>query len=71
MCELLKAHCDRLIVTSFDSYEAISLDDIKDVETTNDYISTINANINAYDNILICGSLYFISEVVTRLKEIN
>lgn len=71
MCELLKAHCDRLIVTSFNSYEAISLDDIKDVETTNDYISTINANINAYDNILICGSLYFISEVVTRLKEIN
>lgn len=70
MCDILKAHSDRLIVTSFNSYEAISVNDIKDVETTNDYIKTINDNINNYDNILICGSLYFISEIALRLDEI-
>jgi len=71
MCDLLKAHSDRLIVTSFNSYESIQLDDIKNVETTKDYIKTINDNLHKYDNILICGSLYFISEVALRMNEIN
>lgn len=70
MCDILKQHSDKLIVTSFNSYDAISLDDIKNVETTNDYIKTINDNLNKYDNILVCGSLYFISEVAERLDEI-
>ncbi len=67
----LKKHCDKLIVTSFDNYEAIELDDLKDVEKSSDYMKTINDNLHKYDNILICGSLYFISEVVTRINEIK
>ena len=70
MCEMLKEHSDKLIVTSFNSYDAIGLDDIKGVETTSDYIKTIKENMNHYDNILICGSLYFITEVVTKISSI-
>ena len=72
MCEMLKKHCDRLVVTSFNNYGAIDVKDIdEDVDKCDDYIKEINDNLNKYDNILICGSLYFISEVVTRLKEIK
>jgi dihydrofolate synthase/folylpolyglutamate synthase len=64
MADLLKTHCDQLIVTDFPKSDVIDLAEFKDYETDRDYRHAIDTAIKNYDNVLICGSLYFMSEVV-------
>ena len=67
MMEILDQHCDKLIVTTFPSQgikKAIELNEIEGYETMEDYKQAIAYAMENYDNILICGSLYFMSEVV-------
>ena len=68
MADLLKKHCDELIVTTFPYNEAIDLNDFKEDKTMEDYKQAIDYGIAHYDNVLICGSLYFMSEVVLNYK---
>lgn len=68
MVETLKSHCDKLVITTFDNNEVIDLSEFKDYETNNNYIDAIDKAIKEYDDILICGSLYFMSEVVLNYK---
>ena len=68
MADLLKKHCDELIVTTFPYNEAIDLNDFKEDKTMEDYKEAIDYGIANYDNVLICGSLYFMSEVVLNYK---
>ena len=68
MVELLKGHCDKLIITTFENNEVIDLSEFNDFETEPDYQKAISKAIKEYDNILICGSLYFLSEVVLHGK---
>ena len=68
MAELLKGHCDKLIITTFVNNEVIDLSEFNDFETEPDYQKAISKAIQNYDNILICGSLYFLSEVVLHGK---
>lgn len=68
MADLLKEHTDRLIITTFPNSEVIDLKEFSDYETETDYQKAIAEAIKSYDNILICGSLYFMSEVVLNCK---
>ena len=68
MSMMLKKHTDRLIITTFDNKEVIDLNQFNDYETIIDYKQAIDEAINKYDNILICGSLYFLSDVVLNYK---
>ena len=68
MIETLKEHCDRLIVTSFENKDVIDLNELNDFETEPDYQKAFEKVFCDYDNILICGSLYFMSDVVLNLK---
>lgn len=58
----------RLVITTFDFPGSIKEENIKDYnyEFINDYESFIKNNLNNYDNIIICGSLYFLSEIVNK-----
>lgn len=66
MMEMLKAHCDKLVVTTFPYKDAIDLSEFKDQLIDEDYKHAIDEALKEYDNILICGSLYFLSEVVSN-----
>ncbi|MBR4421135.1 MAG: bifunctional folylpolyglutamate synthase/dihydrofolate synthase, partial [Erysipelotrichaceae bacterium] len=68
MANALKEHCDRLIITTFENKEAISKEDLPDYEYDPSYEHAIDEAIRNYDNILICGSLYFLSDVVLKYK---
>lgn len=68
MLEVLKKHTDDLIITSFDNNEVIDLNEFSDYKIKADYKKAIDEAILKYDNILICGSLYFMSEVVLNYK---
>lgn len=68
MVNVLKAHCNKLIITTFKNNEVIDLDEFKNLNTNDDYKKTIDQAVKEYDNILICGSLYFMSEVVENYK---
>ena len=68
MIELISKHCDKLVITTFDNNGVIDLNDFKEYETNNDYVDAINRAIKEYDNVLICGSLYFLSDVVLNYK---
>lgn len=68
MIELVSKHCDKLIITTFDNNGVIDLEEFKDYETKVDYKEAIDEAIKEYDNILICGSLYFLSDVVLNYK---
>ena len=68
MIKILDKHCDKLVITTFDNKDAIDLDEFKDYETNDDYIKAIDEAISNYDNVLICGSLYFMSDVVLNYK---
>lgn len=68
MADLLKEHTDRLIITTFPNSEVIDLSEFSDYETESDYRKAIAEAMERYDNILICGSLYFMSEVVLHCK---
>lgn len=66
MAKMLKEHCDRFIVTSFD-YQGSIDDDLGRYEKAKDLNAGLEL-VKSYDNILICGSLYFISEAWQLLK---
>ncbi len=68
MADLLKKHTDRLIITTFSNSEVIDLNEFRDYDTEPDYRKAIEEAMKSYDNILICGSLYFMSEVVLNCK---
>ena len=68
MSDLLKRHCDRLVITTFENKEAISHDDLAQYDYDPSYEHAIDEAIKNYDNILICGSLYFLSDVVSNYK---
>ncbi len=65
MLEMLKKNCDCLILTTFEYHEALKQQDIIELAdiTDNDWAHAISEAIKSYDNVLVCGSLYFISEV--------
>lgn len=65
---LLKSHSNKYIATTFDYPGSVDKDDFQDVEFVQDYVDYINKNKENYDVILICGSLYFISDVVNKLS---
>ena len=64
MAATLKKHCDCLVITSFDNYGAIDIDEFSEYKTYYNYCDAIDYAIKNYDNVLICGSLYFLSDVV-------
>ena len=68
MLEMLQKHCDRLIITDFEKSDVIDLNEFSDYETDGDYAHAIAEAVKHYDNVLICGSLYFISEVVLHVN---
>ena len=68
MSDLLKRHCDRLVITTFDNSEAISHEDLLQYDYDPSYVHAIDEAIQNYDNVLICGSLYFLSDVVSNYK---
>ena len=68
MVEMLKEHADELIITSFANYGVIDLEEFAEYNTCDSYIDAIDYAIKNYDNILICGSLYFLSDVVLNYK---
>ena len=69
MNELLRNHCDKYVVTTFDYPGSIEKSDLDNgIEFTENYKEYINNNKVNYDVILICGSLYFISDVVNKLS---
>ena len=68
MINVLKEHCDELFITSFDYDGSIDPADFKDYRTFSDYKEAIDEALRNYDNILICGSLYFMSDVVLNYK---
>jgi len=68
MIEMVKKHCDKLIITTFSYNDAIDLNQFKDYNVEKDYKKAINEAVRAFDNVLICGSLYFMSDVVLNYK---
>ena len=68
MIEVLDSHCDQLIITHFENSKAIDLEEFDNYKTIEDYKKAIDYGINNYENILICGSLYFMSEVVLNYE---
>lgn len=68
MIELLTGHADKIILTSFDNDGVIDLKEFSNLETIVDYKQAIDLAIDNYENILICGSLYFLSDVVLNYK---
>lgn len=70
MIDMLIKHCDELVLTSFDFYGVIDLQDYKDnmYHVIDDYKNAIDYAISKYDNIIICGSLYFMSDVAANYK---
>ena len=68
MADMLKEHCDRLVITTFDNKEAIEHEDLLSYDYDPSYGHAIDEAIKNYDNILICGSLYFLSDVVLNYE---
>lgn len=68
MIELLEKHTDKLIITTFENNEVIDLSMFNNYETNIDYKKAIEEAIKKFDNILICGSLYFLSDVVLNVS---
>ena len=68
MIAMINSHCDKLVITTFKNNEVISLDEFKNYNYDYDYKHAIDEAIKNFDNILVCGSLYFMSEVVLNYK---
>ena len=68
MIDVLRRHCDRLIITDFPKSGVIDLKEFSDLLTIRDYKKAIGLAMETYDNVLICGSLYFMSEVVLNCR---
>ena len=57
-----------MIITDFPDSGVIDLSEFNEYDTDPDYKHAIDEAIKNYDNILICGSLYFMSDVVLNYK---
>ena len=68
MVEILQKNCDELVITSFDNSGVINLEEFSNHKTFKEYKDAIDYAISNYDNVLICGSLYFLSDVVLNYK---
>lgn len=68
MVDTLNSHCDELLITSFDNYGVIDINEFVDYSKYDKYCDAIDYAISQYDNVLICGSLYFLSDVVLNYK---
>lgn len=68
MIEMLDRHCDELIITQFAYPGVIDLKDFKNYHCEEDFCKAIDDAKPKYDNIIICGSLYFLSDVVHKYK---
>ena len=68
MVDELKKHTDELIITTFPNNEVIDLKDFNNENCFDDYKAAIDYAIKKYDNVLICGSLYFMSEIALNYK---
>lgn len=68
MIDLLRQHTDQLIITTFPNNEVIDLNDFASCDTDPDYSHAIEKAMKHYENVLICGSLYFMSKVVQNVK---
>lgn len=72
MIDILSENSDELIVTEFDFYRAIKLDELNtNAKIIKDYKEAIRKGIELSKNgtLFICGSLYFISEVRKYILE--
>lgn len=70
MYSMLKKHSDTLVLTTFNYPGVIDRADAIDAIFVNDYIDYLNKHKHLYDVILICGSLYFISDVYKNRSHI-
>lgn len=68
MVEILDRSCDELVITSFDNTGVIDIGEFDNHKTYKNYIEAIDYAIANYENILVCGSLYFLSDVVLNYK---
>ena len=68
MVDMLNSHCDELIITSFDNYGVIDINEFVNYKKYDSYVDAIDYAISNYDVVLICGSLYFLSDVVLNYK---
>lgn len=73
MLEILENHFDNIYFTTFDFHRAFSISDLQQLDLkkatiVEDYQSFFKANENYEGTILVCGSLYFISEIRKRYK---
>jgi len=68
MADELNKHCDKLIITKFDNYGVMNIEEFKQYVSYDNYGDAIDYAIANYDNILICGSLYFLSDVVLNYR---
>ena len=69
MIDLLSKHCDELVLTTFNYPGIYNIDEYRNTKyrINIDYKDAIKDAKNKYDNIIICGSLYFLSDVVINL----
>ena len=64
LVKLFNGHVKKIIITQFDYYRCLNIDGYDDDYLKfEDYYEAVEYALSNYDNILICGSLYFISEV--------
>ena len=70
MISILRKHSDKLVITTFPYYQAINLNEIDEegIVKEENYRKAIDEAIAEYDNVLICGSLYFLSEVAENYR---
>ena len=68
MVDMLNSHCDELIITSFDNYGVIDINEFVNYKKYDSYVDAIDYAISNYDAVLVCGSLYFLSDVVLNYK---
>ena len=64
MIGILSKHTDELLITQFNNQDVIDINEFNNYKTYSNYIEAIDYAIGNYDNVLICGSLYFLSDVV-------
>ena len=68
MIALIRQHVDALILTSFDYPLACGKDDYQSADYRHNYREVLEELKGQYDNIIIAGSLYFLSDF---MQEIN
>lgn len=72
MLEMLKNEVEEITITTFENYriyDVHSIPEDKMIKVEDDYLKAINDAIDTKKTVIICGSLYFISEVyAAKLK---